>query len=150
MTYTDRDVETDHGPEVEATDARQGRWGRHMLWVLLAGLLLVVIALFGTWASRSGDLEAVDYKSRAIAAQAEACRFNDDNVYGLSDPVGAPAANVALSERRAETVTTELARLGFTEVTFKLVAGGETGAVMPTGDVEPLRRRVDIIFGARR
>ena len=87
---------------------------------------------------------------RAIAAQAEACRFNDVNVYGLSDPVGAPAANVALSERRAETVTTELARLGFTEVTFKLVAGGETGAVMPTGEVEPLRRRVDIIFGARR
>ena len=47
-------------------------------------------------------------------------------------------------------MTTELARLGFTEVTFKLVAGGETGAVMPTGEVEPLRRRVDIIFGARR
>ena len=69
MTYTDRDVETDRGPELEATDARQGRWGRHMLWVLLAGLLLVVIALFGTWASRSGDLEAVDYKSRAIAEE---------------------------------------------------------------------------------
>lgn len=69
MTYTDREPDTEHAPELDATDARQGRWGRHMLWVLLAGLLLVVIALFGSWASRSGDLEAVDYKSRAIAEE---------------------------------------------------------------------------------
>ena len=86
---------------------------------------------------------------RGIAAQAEACRFRNVNVYGLSDPVGAPAANVALSQRRAETVSRELAQLGYTEVTFKLIAAGESGAVMPTGEVEPLRRRVDIIFGAR-
>ena len=86
---------------------------------------------------------------RGIAAQAEACRFKNVSVYGLSDPVGAPSANVALSERRAETVSRELAQLGYTEVTFKLVAAGESGAVMPTGEVEPLRRRVDIIFGAR-
>lgn len=69
MTYTDRDTETEHAPDLDATDARQGRWGRHMLWVLLAGLLLVVIALFGTWASRSGDLAAVDSKSRAVAEE---------------------------------------------------------------------------------
>ena len=86
---------------------------------------------------------------RAIAAQAEACRFRNVDVYGLSDPVGAPAANVALSQRRAETVSRELAQLGYTEVTFKLIAAGESGAVMPTGEVEPLRRRVDIIFGPR-
>ena len=84
-----------------------------------------------------------------IAAQAEACRFSDVDVYGLSDPVGAPAANVALSRRRAETVSRELAQLGYAEVTFKLIAAGESGAVMPTGEVEPLRRRVDIIFGPR-
>ena len=41
MTYTDRDIDTEHAPELDATDARQGRWGRHMLWVLLAGLVLV-------------------------------------------------------------------------------------------------------------
>ena len=69
MTYTDRDTKTEHTPDLDATDARQGRWGRHMLWVLLAGLLLVVIALFGTWASRSGDLAAVDSKSRAVAEE---------------------------------------------------------------------------------
>ena len=69
MTYTERDTDTEHAPELDATDARQGRWGRHMLWVLLAGLVLVVIALFGTWASRSGDLAAVDSKSRAVAEE---------------------------------------------------------------------------------
>ena len=68
MTYTDRDPDTD-APELDATDARQGRWGRHMLWVLLAGLLLVVIALFGSWAARAPDLESVDYKSRAVAEE---------------------------------------------------------------------------------
>ena len=70
MTYTTGgEPDTEHGPELEATDARQGRWGRHMLWVLLAGLLLVVIALFGSWASRAPDLESVDYKSRAVAEE---------------------------------------------------------------------------------
>ena len=67
MTYTtDRDPDAEGHPELPATDARQGRWGRHMLWVLLAGLVLVIIALFGSWAIRAPDLEAVDYKSRAV------------------------------------------------------------------------------------
>lgn len=85
---------------------------------------------------------------RAVAAQAESCRFSVVTVYGLSDPVGAPAANVALSKRRAEVVTRQLAQLGFNEVTFKLVAAGAAGAITPQGEVAPLRRRVDIIFGA--
>ena len=86
---------------------------------------------------------------RGIAAQAESCGFRTVNVYGLSDTVGTPAANVALSGRRAETVTRELAQLGYNEVTFKLVAAGEAGAAMPTGEVQPMRRRVDIIFSNR-
>jgi len=36
MTYTTPN-EPEHAPDLDATDARQGRWGRHMLWVLLAG-----------------------------------------------------------------------------------------------------------------
>jgi peptidoglycan-associated lipoprotein len=87
---------------------------------------------------------------RAAAAQAESCNFETVEVYGLSDPVGAPAANLALSKRRAEVVTGELAKLGFNEVTFKLLAAGETGAITPTGEVQPLRRRADVIFSAGR
>ena len=70
MTYsTGQDPDAEHGPELDATEARQGRWGRHMLWVLLAGLLLVAIALFGAWAWRAGDLRAVDDKARAVAEE---------------------------------------------------------------------------------
>lgn len=87
---------------------------------------------------------------RGSAAQAESCRFQTVNVYGLSDPVGAPAANIALSKRRAEAVTRELARLGFSAVTFKLVAAGSAGSMTPSGEVQPLRRRADIIFSGPR
>ena len=71
MAYTSRSGASaeDHAPELTSTDARQGRWGQHMLWVLLAGLALVFVALFGTWASRSGDLQSVDSRSRAVAAE---------------------------------------------------------------------------------
>ena len=95
MTYTDRDIDTEHAPELDATDARQGRWGRHMLWVLLAGLVLVVIALFGSWAVRAPDLEAVDSKSRAVAEEGGAdttptrmapVRQNDETPAGKAAP----------------------------------------------------------------
>lgn len=71
MTFT-TPTEPEHAPDLAATDARQGRWGRHMLWVLLAGLLLVVIALGGTWAYRSGDLQAADDKVRTAAEESHA------------------------------------------------------------------------------
>jgi hypothetical protein len=69
MTYNP-DVETEHA-ELQATDARQGRWGRHALWMLLASLFLVIIALFGTWWARSGDLQAVSHKTQANAQAGE-------------------------------------------------------------------------------
>jgi peptidoglycan-associated lipoprotein len=97
----------------------------------------------GNSAALTGDAKAV---LRGAAAQAEGCKFGTVNVYGLTDPVGTPADNAALSRRRAEVVTQELARLGFKQVTFKLIAQGAAGAVMPGGEVEPLRRRADIIF----
>lgn len=73
MTYTTGDEPgAEHAPELDATEARQGRWGRHMLWVLLAGLILVAIALFGTWAMRAGDLQALDERAAATAAEGPA------------------------------------------------------------------------------
>ncbi|MGE5500470.1 MAG: OmpA family protein [Ignavibacteriales bacterium] len=87
---------------------------------------------------------------KIAAAQAESCGFHAVDVYGLSDAEGAPAANIAISKRRAEAVTRQLASLGFTAVTFKLVAAGEAGAVTPDGEAEPLRRRADVIFRANR
>lgn len=52
---------------IEATDARQGRWGRHMFWVLVASTTLAAIALFGSWVLNAGDLADADMKSRPPA-----------------------------------------------------------------------------------
>ena len=46
-----------------ASRVRQGRWGRHMVWVLLGSLFLAVMALFAIWALRWGDLSKAEPKS---------------------------------------------------------------------------------------
>lgn len=43
-------------PSLPATRARQGRFGRHMFWVLLVSLALAALALFGAWIWRADDL----------------------------------------------------------------------------------------------
>lgn len=43
-------------PALNATRARQGRFGRHMFWVLLVSTALAALALFGAWTWRSDDL----------------------------------------------------------------------------------------------
>jgi len=61
------------GPQViEATDARQGRWGRHVFWVLVFSTVLAVIALFGSWAYRAEDLAEADATSTPTAAEVQA------------------------------------------------------------------------------
>lgn len=63
----------DEGHDVlEATEARQGRWGRHMFWVLLVSTILAAVVLFSSWAFRSGDLSAANEASTPTAAEAAA------------------------------------------------------------------------------
>ena len=57
---------------VEATDARQGRWGRHALWMLVASTLLAVIALFAAWGFFSGAFSTATEASTPTAAEARA------------------------------------------------------------------------------
>lgn len=52
-TITDRDG--DEHTVLNATRARQGRYGRHMFWVLLASTILAALALFAAWTWRAGD-----------------------------------------------------------------------------------------------
>lgn len=47
-------------PGVGATRARQGRFGRHVFWVLLFGTLLAALGLFAAWTWRSGDLASTE------------------------------------------------------------------------------------------
>ena len=63
-----------HRPTLGATRARQGRFGRHVVWVLLFGTLLAALALFGAWTWQSDNLASTEPSSSREAA--EAARFN--------------------------------------------------------------------------
>ena len=45
---------------LSATRARQGRFGRHMIWVLLFGTLLAALGLFAAWTWKAPALAASD------------------------------------------------------------------------------------------
>lgn len=48
----------DDVPEVvEATEARSGSWGRHVLWVLIISTALAAMVLLGSWAFSVRGLE---------------------------------------------------------------------------------------------
>ena len=57
----------DH-PVVAATRARQGRWGKHVLWVLIVSTALAALVLMGTWGANSGRLSSVEGNQRADSA----------------------------------------------------------------------------------
>jgi len=79
-------------------------------------------------------------------AQAKGCAIKSVRVIGLADAVGASEANLILSRRRAESVTSALAKAGFSKVEIDRVAVGDAGAVSASGAAAPLRRRADILF----
>ena len=56
---------TSTGPRGSATRARQGRFGRHIFWVLIVSTVLAALALFGAWSFRAQDLAAVDVNTGA-------------------------------------------------------------------------------------
>lgn len=96
------------------------------------------------------DSAAVTREARQVlqgaAEAARGCVTRNVHVVGLADAVGAPGANLALSERRAAAVTSALARAGFRQVSFDVTAAGDAGAVTGEGEARPLRRRADVRF----
>lgn len=79
-------------------------------------------------------------------AQAKGCAVKSVRVVGLADAVGTSEANLALSKRRAESVSAALAKVGFGKVEIDQAAVGDAGAVSASGAAAPLRRRADILF----
>ncbi|WP_066687805.1 hypothetical protein [Caulobacter sp. CCH9-E1] len=57
--------QTSSGPRVNATRARQGRFGRHIFWILIVSTVLAAMALFGAWSFRAKDLASVDANTGA-------------------------------------------------------------------------------------
>jgi len=87
----------------------------------------------------------------AAGSRTKGCWVTGVKVRGLADAPGGHDANLALSKRRAETVTRALQRHGFTQVEFQVTAVGDAPVEGPGGDIHLLRRRVDvdIHLGAR-
>jgi outer membrane protein OmpA-like peptidoglycan-associated protein len=84
--------------------------------------------------------DAVDYAKKNGKARITAT--------GHADTSGTPAYNLALSERRANAVKAELARLGISENEVVVLFKGESEPLVATGDgvKEPQNRRVEIVM----
>ena len=80
----------------------------------------------------------------ATAKQLKGCPVEELRLLGLADPAGAPQANLKLSQRRAEHVLAAFVKAGVPAPKYSLMAAGANGSVTPTGEVEPVRRRVDV------
>jgi hypothetical protein len=70
-TYSPEEAEDQAPVDLNATPARQGMRGVHVLWVLIISFLLAAAALLLSWAYRSGDLARVDPNVRANPAEAQ-------------------------------------------------------------------------------
>ena len=66
--------DTDRPPNLNATRARQGRWGRHVFWVLVFGTLLAALGLFAAWTWRAPDLASTE--PTKLEAQQQARTFD--------------------------------------------------------------------------
>ena len=87
---------------------------------------------------------------KAAAAQAKGCKVEAVSVVGLADAAGAPDANLALSNKRAEAVQAALKGMGLPAASFETTAVGQAGSVTAAGDARPLRRRADITLKLAR
>lgn len=72
------------------------------------------------------------------------CQVVDVRVTGLADSSGAPAANLQVSQKRAEAVVEALAGEGLPAPAIELAAAGEAGRAD-----EPMRRRAEVLVRAR-
>ena len=64
-------------PVLNAPRARQGRYGRHVLWVLLASTALAALALFSAWTWRAPDLASTEQHNAKQPADAQAFNMGE-------------------------------------------------------------------------
>lgn len=94
------------------------------------------------------DSAAISREAKAVLREAaemrSGCAVGVVDVLGLADAVGDPRANLVLSEQRAKAVTKTLGGLGFGKV--NIGAAGAAGSTTAAGELNPLRRRADVVF----
>jgi outer membrane protein OmpA-like peptidoglycan-associated protein len=74
------------------------------------------------------------------------CTVTEVEVTGLADFRGAALANLDLSRQRSLAVERALEAAGLPPARFHVSALGEDGAVTPSGQPAPLRRRADVFI----
>ena len=79
------------------------------------------------------------------AAGARGCSVDAVQVLGLADASGEAAANLDLSRRRAAAVGDALVRAKLPPAQF-VDGAGQAGAVTKAGQMQPVRRRADVIL----
>ncbi|HVK42732.1 MAG: hypothetical protein K0Q62_167 [Phenylobacterium sp.] len=62
---------------LNATRARQGRFGVHMFWVLVVSTALAALALFAAWSWRADDLASTAPNNARQPADAKAFNMGD-------------------------------------------------------------------------
>lgn len=82
----------------------------------------------------------------SAGARARRCQVSGVDVVGLASVAGDSASNLDLSRNRAATVTAALAANGFEHVDINTTAVGDEGSQTRTGEVRPMRRRVNVAF----
>ena len=95
----------------------------------------------------SGSDAVTDVGRQIVAVTAKrlkSCQVQELRLVGLADPVGSPAANVELSQRRADHVLEAFVRAGVPAPKYSLMASGDEGAVKAGGVIDPVRRRVEV------
>ncbi len=82
------------------------------------------------------------------ASRIKGCKIGTIDVLGLADADGRAHRNLILSRQRAQVVAQALAAAGLPAPKFDIEALGESGAVTPDGEPEPLRRRTEVVIHA--
>ncbi len=70
MADSSTPAEQPHGPVLNATRARQGRFGRHMVWVLLFSTLLAGVGLLLAWTWKAPKLSSANSDNGHVNAAA--------------------------------------------------------------------------------
>lgn len=101
---------------------------------------------FAQWKSTIGP----DARAALTADQQsfKDCVVERVKIVGLAGIKGAPDKNLALSQRRADTVAEFLAASGWQRDRFEIVALGDKGATRDDAE-RPIRRRVRVTVQAR-
>jgi len=86
MTDTSRPADPP-GPVISPTQARQGRPGRPIFWVLVIGTLLAVVGLALTWAWKAPGLSAPGSQQKT-ASPAAASAFHAPEPAAVTPPPG--------------------------------------------------------------